>query len=262
MSLAGCSGDRGSRLPTAKLSSGPEDPHSFPSDPLQVCSPDADLHTTADEEKEVNAEDIDSRLYEVDKSYFDAKTTGLVIALLFRHKLTLLQSRFATDVLVERLGCRPEEILYTFYKDWSSSLLLSHLKNSLVSAEEKQTMRTILENRGETIPEAEAEEEKEARERREYELTDLKFKNKDTHTLVPMLFSNKELTTLERRIITDILVERLNCLPEEILYTFYDSLGSFALTFNLKIRCMSPEEEQVVRSILERKGVTIPEPRT
>jgi hypothetical protein len=158
MSLAGCSGERGSRQPTAKLSSGSEgnsllSRNNTPSDPLQVCSPAADLHTTADEEEEVKAEDID-RLYEDYKSDLDTKNTGLLILILFRHNPEPLRARVITEILVERLRCRLEEILYTFYKDSSSSLLLSQLKNPFTSAKEKQAIRRILEDRGETIPES------------------------------------------------------------------------------------------------------------
>jgi hypothetical protein len=68
MSLAGCSRDKVSRQPTAKLcsggheglhpsspklcSGGHEGPQSFPSAPLQVCSPDANLLATAEAQPE------------------------------------------------------------------------------------------------------------------------------------------------------------------------------------------------------------------
>jgi hypothetical protein len=75
MSLAGCSPDKVSRQPTAKLSGGYEDNapscpklcsggpegnlllsrNNTPSEPLQVCSPAADLHTTDDEEEDETA---------------------------------------------------------------------------------------------------------------------------------------------------------------------------------------------------------------
>jgi hypothetical protein len=170
-SLAGCSGDKVSRQPTAKLSGGHEDnapscpklcsgdpegnlllsPNNSPSDPLRVCSPAADLHTTDDDEKEV--EEKDRRLEEDYKSDLPSKDTHILVILLYRYNPEPRRGRVITDILVERLGCQAEEILYTFYNTWSSSRLVGCLSGSLESAEEKQTIIRILEDRGETIPE-------------------------------------------------------------------------------------------------------------
>ncbi|MDR1086893.1 MAG: hypothetical protein LBL16_01380 [Endomicrobium sp.] len=168
-SLAGCSGDKVSRQPTAKLSGGHEDNapscpklcsgdpegnlllsrNNTPSDPLQVCSPAADLHTTESEEAR------ERREYEDYKSDLTSKDTHILVILLCRYNPEPLRVRVTTDILVERLGCQAEEILYTFYNTWSSSRLVGCLYGSLESAEEKQTIIRILEDRGETIPETE-----------------------------------------------------------------------------------------------------------
>ncbi|MDR1086668.1 MAG: hypothetical protein LBL16_00195 [Endomicrobium sp.] len=166
MSLAGCEQNKISRTPTAKLSSGPEDLHpsspklcsgghegcqSFPSAPLQVCSPAASLHTTDDEEEDEEARE--RRVYELTKSEFNSNASSLLVTLLFRNKLTPLQARVVTDILVERMRCRPEEIPYTYYKFFSSSYLLCILSDSCTSAEERETIRRILEERGEDMTE-------------------------------------------------------------------------------------------------------------
>jgi hypothetical protein len=102
------------------------------------------------------------------------------------------------------------------------------------------------------------EEEKEARERRAYELTKSEFNSISRDTLVPMLFRNK-LTPLQSRVITDILVNRMGCRPEEILYTYYKASKSDTLVLKLKVLPMSAEEKETIRRILEHRGVTIPE---
>jgi hypothetical protein len=191
MSLAGCSGERGSRLPTAKLSSGSEGnpPNNSPSDPLRVCSPAENLdntwefivpqeemfifyegtmfeegeisiseedknYITEEEKNYMTEEEREMGMYKGTKSGYALNDTTLLVIGLFRNNIKSIYADMITEVLVERLGCRPEEILYTFYKDCSSSDLLRELHNSYASEEETQVIRRILNERGETIPES------------------------------------------------------------------------------------------------------------